>query len=182
MLTEKDVRQIIYSIESENLRLKTENAAVTATLNQDRERMRVLEDKIVKYETTIDALNRRIRDKDEYISQMEQDLNSKQHMINKKEHEKERQRRKFDSKLAEETDKKKRELEIKLNEQKCKLEDQMRCQQQKLRLVTDIVNGGDFKSGPVSNLINQFNSHSDGNSFQPTSERKARPKVIRSLL
>lgn len=164
---------MIYNIESENLRLRTENAAVTATLNQDRERTKVLENKIIKLETTIDALNRRMRDKDEYISQMEQDLNEKQHQINRKEHEKEKQRRKFDSKMAHETDKKKRELENRLTEQKRKLEIHMRTQEEKLRLVTDIVNGSDFKTGPVSNLIHQFNSHCDG----PSSERKSRPKV-----
>lgn len=131
----------------------------------------------MKYESTIDALNRRIRDKDEYISQMEQDLNDKQHLINRKEQEKERQRRKFDNKMAEEADKKKRELEKKLTEQKRKMESAWRSQEEKLRLVTDIVNGSDFKTGPVSNLIHQFNSNCEGNIPQPTSERKARPKV-----
>jgi len=166
---------LIYNLESENIRLKTENSAVTATISQDRERMKVLETKLLRYETTIDTLNRRIRDKDEHISQMEQDLNEKQHQINRKEHEKERQRRKFDNKMAEEHDRKQRELEVRLNEQKRKMENQMRTQEEKLRLVTDIINDNDFKTGPVSNLIHQFNSNSEGNA--PQTERKARPKV-----
>jgi kinesin family member 23 len=108
---------------------------------------------------------------------LEQQLGEKQQRIEKTEHEKERQRRKFDTKMAEETDKKNRELEKKLTEQKRKMQEQMREKEQKLRLVTDIVNGNDVRSEPVSNLINRFNANCE-NVPHPTSERKARPKVI----
>ena len=37
MILEKDIRHLIHNIESENIRLKTENASVIATLNQERE-------------------------------------------------------------------------------------------------------------------------------------------------
>jgi kinesin family protein 23 len=162
------------------LRLKTENSAIAATLNQERERIKILEGKLMRYETSIDTLNRKIRDKDEYIAQMEQDLNVKQHLIDRKEHEKERQRRKFDSKLAEETGRKEREMEVKLSEQKRKLADKMRSQEEKLRLVTDIINSEDVRSGPVSNLIDRFNANCENvqqPQQHPASERKARPRV-----
>lgn len=171
------MRQILHQIESENIRLKTENAAVTATLTQERERMRAYENKIMRYETSLDTLNRKLRDKEEYISRMERSLGEKQHQLDKKEQEKEKQRRKFNSKIAEEQEKKDRELNLKLDEQKRKMRDQMRSQQEKLRLVTDIVNGGDIAtSQPVSNLIHRFNSNCE-NVQPPGSERKARSRV-----
>lgn len=156
--------------------MKTENAAVTATLLQERERMKAYESKLIRYETSLDTLNRQLRDKEDYIGRIEQNLGEKQHQLNKKEMEKEKQRRKFTSKIAEENDKKNRELELKLTEQKRKMQDQMRTQEEKLRLVTDIVNGGDIASQPVSNLIHRFNTNCE-NVQPPGSERKARPKV-----
>lgn len=178
IFSEREVRQLIHNIESENIRLKTENASVSATLNQEKERIKILENKMMRYESTIDSLNRRIRDKDEYISQVEQDLNEKQHQITKKDQEKDRQRRRYDTKLAEENEKKRREMEVKLSEQKRKMTDKMRTQQEKLRLVTDIVNGEDLSTNPVSNLINRFNANCEGVQQQhPASERKARSKV-----
>lgn len=160
------------------MRLKIENASVTATLTQERGRIQILEDKIIRYESNIDQMNRKMRDREEHINQLGQELSSRQHRIEKTEHEKERQRRKYDSKLAEEADKKNRELETKLHEQKRKMKDQMRTQEEKLRLVTDIINGNDIPSEPVSNLINRFNKNCENNVPQPGSERKARPKVF----
>lgn len=178
---EKDVRQIIYEIESENLRLKTENAAVAATLTQDRERMKALEEKTIRFETSIDLLNRKARDKDDYISQLEQQLSDKQQQIAKTQHEKERQRRKFDSKMAQESDKKERELEMKLDEQKRKMTKEMRLKEEKLRLVTDIVNGNDaIVSEPVSNLITRFNANCE-NDQHPASDRKPRLARVSSF-
>lgn len=160
--------------------MKTENAAVSATLTQDRERMKALEGKTVRFETSIDALNRKIRDKDEYISQLEQQLSDKQQQIAKTQHANERQRRKFDSKLAHESDKKNRELEMKLDEQKRKMNKEMRLKEEKLRLVTDIVNGNDvIVSEPVSNLITRFNANCENDQVQyPTSDRKPRSTKV----
>jgi kinesin family member 23 len=108
---------------------------------------------------------------------MERSLGEKQHQLDKKEQEKEKQRRKFNSKIAEEQEKKNRELGEKLDEQKRLMRDKMRSQQEKLRLVTDIVNGGDIAtSQPVSNLIHRFNSNCE-NVQPPGSERKARTRV-----
>lgn len=156
--------------------MKTENAAVMATLNQERERLRAYENKILRYESSIDILNRKLRDKDECISKIERNLGEKQHQLDKKEQEKEKQRRKFNSKFAEEADRKNREIELKLTEQKRKMQERMRSQEEKLRLVTDIVNGGDIASEPVSNLIQRFNSNCD-NVQPPGSERKPRSRV-----
>lgn len=159
------------------MRLKLENASVTATLTQERGRMQILEDKIIRYESSIDQMNRKMRDKDEFITQLERELSARQHRIEKTEHEKERQRRKYDSKLAEETDKKNRELALKLNEQERKMKCEMRSHEEKLRLVTDILNGNDDCSEPVSNLISRFNANCENNIPQLASERKTRPKV-----
>lgn len=155
--------------------MKTENSAVTATLLQERERLRAYESKIMRYEASLDTLNRKLRDREEYIGQIEHNLGEKQYQLIKKDQEKEKQRRKFNSKIAEETDKKNREIESKLTEQKRKMQDHIRSQEEKLRLVTDIVNGGDLVTQPVSNLIQRFNSNCDD--VQPGSERKARPRV-----
>lgn len=139
--------------------------------------MRAYESKIIRYETTIDTLNRKLRDREEYIAQMEQNLGEKQHQLDKKEQEKEKQRRKFTSKIAEENDRKNREIDLKLNEQKLKMQEKMRSQEEKLRLVTDIVNENAV-SHPVSNLIQRFNSNCDDSVKPPPgSERKARPRV-----
>lgn len=155
--------------------MKTENAAITATLNQERERIRAYESKIMRHETSLDQLNRKLRDFEEYNSNMERKLGEKQLQLHKKDQEKEKQLRKFNSKIAEENDRKRRELESKLNEQKRKMEDQMRSGEEKLRLVTEIVNGNDVQAQPVSNLIHRFNSNCEN--LQPSTERKARSKV-----
>lgn len=146
-------------------------------LNQERERLKAYENKIIRYETSLDQLNRKLRDREEYISKIELNLGEKQHQLIKKEQEKEKQRRKFTSKIAEENDKKNRELELKLNEQKRNLQEHMRTQEEKLRMVTDIINSNDSNVGqPVSNLIRRFNSNCE-NVGPPGSERKARPRV-----
>lgn len=164
----------MHDVEAENIRLKTENAAVMATLMQERERIRALESKNTRYESSLDALNRKLRDKDEYIAQMERHIGDKQHQLERKDQEKEKQRRKFDMKLAAENEK----LEIKLGEEKRKMQQAMRMKEEKLRLVTDIVNGTDEGSEPVavSNLIHRFNSNCE-NVIPPGSERKTRPRV-----
>lgn len=177
MFVEKDVRQFLHEIETENLRLKTENSALAATLNMERERFIARESKIIRYETELDQLNRKLRDKEEYISKVEHNLGEKQTQLIQKEQEKEKQRRKFNSKIALEHDKKNREMEQKLTEQKRTMQDQMRSQEEKLRMVTDIVNGNDSCVGqPVSNLIRRFNSNCE-NAVPPGSERKPRPRV-----
>ncbi|CAO1384121.1 unnamed protein product [Diamesa serratosioi] len=166
-----EVRQIIFEMESENIRLKTENSSVIATLNQERERMKAYESKIVRIESTMDSLNRKVRDREEYIQRMERDLGEKQVMLNKKEQEKEKQRRKFTTKMANEMDHMKDELELKLSEQKRKMQEQMRNKEEKLRLVTNIVNSEN--NDAVSGLINRFNN----NENHPSS---AEPPVPRS--
>lgn len=139
--------------------------------------MRAYESKIIRYETSLDQLNRKLRDREEYISKVEHSLDEKQHQLIKKDQEKEKQRRKFTSKIAEENDKKNRELELKLDLQKRSLQEHMRSQGEKLRMVTDIVNSNDSNvAQPVSNLIRRFNSNCE-NVGPPGSERKPRPKV-----
>lgn len=168
---ELDVRQIIFEMESENIRLKTENSSVIATLNQERERMKAYESKIIRIESTMDSLNRKVRDREEYIQRMERDLGEKQVMLNKKELEKEKQRRKFTTKMANEKDNMKDELEMKLSEQKRKMQEQMRNKEEKLRLVTNIVNSEN--NDAVSGLINRFNNNENvPSSAEPVSRSR----------
>lgn len=176
VLSEKEVRQILQETEMENIRLKTENAAATATLNQERDRARAYEDKIMHLETSLDALNRQIRDREAYVSQIEQNLHEKNYQLERKDQEKVKQLRKLNSKMVEETEKKDREMQAKLNEERRNMREAMRTKDEKLRLVTDIVNSDTIAPQPVSNLIHRFNSNCE-NVQPPQSERKARPRV-----
>ena len=177
---ELDVRQIIFEMESENIRLKTENSSVIATLNQERERMKAYESKIIRIESTMDSLNRKVRDREEYIQKMERDLGEKQVMLNKKELEKEKQRRKFTSKMAHEKDHMKDELELKLSEQKRKMQEQMRNKEEKLRLVTNIVNSE--SNDAVSGLIDRFNNNENKPAAVETPVSRSRVSVIRNCM
>lgn len=169
---------MLHDVESENMRLKTENAAVTATLHHERERLLAYDNKIRRYEASLDALNRKLRDKDDYISLMERNIGEKQHMLNKKEQERELQRRKYHMIIGEEKGK----LEQKFSEEKRKLEEKGRVEKEKLRLVTEIMNSEGLEAAPqpVSNLIQRFNSNCE-NSQPPGSERKTRTRVSLNL-
>lgn len=174
-----EVRQLIYEMELENMRLRTENSAVIATLNQEREKIKAFETKIIRYESSIDTLNRNLRDKDEMLQHLQREVGEKEVLLSKKEHEKEKQRKKYNTKLNVEAEKMNRELELKLLEQQKKLDQQMKIKDEKLKLVTEIVNRDDC----VSNLVNHFNNQENMRSAENTlvrpkpAERVTRPRV-----
>lgn len=147
---------------------------MTATLHQERERLRNYEGKMSRYETAIDSLNRKVRDKETYILKLETELNSLQSQLERRTYEKERQKEKFSIKLARESEKKEREMENKLEERDKHLKAQLSSREAKLQLMREIM---DNEQTPhVSSLISRFNGNTE-NVQPPQSERKARSRV-----
>ncbi|XP_041767806.1 kinesin-like protein KIF23 [Anopheles merus] len=135
------LRMNMHKLESDNLSLRTENTSYKGVLAQNKQKIIALENKIVIYESSIDDLNRRNRQLEERVRELQTQLNQKTQLVSQKELEKERQRKKFTSKIAVESEKMSRELEIKLMEQKNKLQDEMRDKEERLRLVSEIIQG-----------------------------------------
>lgn len=174
---DSNFRSLLQNLEEENIRLKTENAAVLATLNSERDRIKNYEGKVSRYETAIDALNRKVRDKETYIFKLETDMDGMQQQLERKTYEKERQKEKFSMKLAKESEKKDRELENRLEQRDKQLKAQLNSKDAKLKLMRDIINNDGIEELPqVANLIHRFNSNAE-NVQPPQSERKARPRV-----
>lgn len=174
-LPELHVRQLIYDMESDNVKLKTENAAVTATLNQEREKIKAFETKIIRYESSIDSLNRKLRDREEMCNRLERELNDKLVLLNRKEHEKEKQRKKYNTKLNHETDKMKREFDMKIKEEQLAKQEMMRDKEEKLKKITEIVTG---PSQGVSSLVDRFNNQENlRNVSTRPAEHVSRPRV-----
>lgn len=146
-------------MEKENLSLRTELASLNAVYKQERERSLALENKLRLHESSIDVLNNKISNRERQIDDLTRKLNEHQNLLTRKEQEKEKQKKKFTSKLAVEVDKKDRELEIKLREQRAKLQEKMRIKDEKLRLVSNIIQSEDIPSSLVrsqssENLLN----------------------------
>lgn len=135
------LRMNMHKLESDNLSLRTENTSYKGVLAQNKQKIIALENKVVVYESSIDDLNRRNRQLEERVRELQTQLNQKTQLVSQKELEKERQRKKFTSKIAVESEKMSRELEIKLMEQKNKLQDEMRDKEERLRLVSEIIQG-----------------------------------------
>ncbi|XP_035918738.1 kinesin-like protein KIF23 [Anopheles stephensi] len=138
-------RMNLHKMESENLALRTESVSLKGVLAQSKQKITALENKIVIYESSIDDLNRRNRVLEERVRELQTQLNQKTQLVSQKELEKERQRKKFTSKFAVESEKMSRELEVKLMEQKNKLQDEMRDKEERLRMVSEIIQGTPVK-------------------------------------
>jgi kinesin family member 23 len=130
----------LLQIEKENIQTKTENASVRAILQQERQKSLALENKIIIHESCIDDLNRKLRDRDDQVRDLQRQLTQKQNMLSRKEIESEKERKKLTTKMNVENDMKKRELEVKLREQKQKMKEQMRVKDERLRAVSQIIN------------------------------------------
>lgn len=137
---------------------------------QERDRMKAYESKIIRYESSIDDLNRKLRDKNERLANIERQLSEKQVQLTKKEMEKEKQQRKFTSKIAVESDKMSRELDMKLKEQKRKMEQRMKDNDEKLRLVSTIIN-----SEENVGISGRYNNENYERNEQPVSAHVSRP-------
>lgn len=107
----------LMKMEKENISLKTENQSLKAMITQERNKLVSVEKRVCVREDTIDELNRKVRKQDAEIRDLQLQLNQKQQLINQKDLEKEKQRKKFTSQLAVESDMHKRKMEQKLKEQ-----------------------------------------------------------------
>ncbi|XP_001868064.2 kinesin-like protein KIF23 [Culex quinquefasciatus] len=134
-------RMNLHKIEKDNAALKSENVSIKGVLAQSRQKIKAMENKIVIYESSIDDLNRRNRTLEERVRELNAQLNTKTQQLNQKEIEKERQRKKYNSKIAVESEKMSRELELKLQEQKNKLKQEIDDKNERLMLVSKIISG-----------------------------------------
>ncbi|XP_039966326.1 kinesin-like protein KIF23 [Bactrocera neohumeralis] len=139
-------RAHLMQMERENLQLRTELASLKTVYKQERDRMIAMENKLRVHESSIDELNNKLGNRERQIDELTRKLRDQQNLINQKEQEKEKQKKKFTSKLAVEVDKKDRELEIRLREQRDKMREKMRVRDEKLRLVSNIIQSEDIPS------------------------------------
>ncbi|XP_022212746.2 kinesin-like protein KIF23 [Drosophila obscura] len=163
-------RQMLMNLDRDNLQLRTELASLKAVYKQERERSSALEKKVRIHESSIDVLNNTLSKRDRQIEELTFKLNEKENLLTQKEHEKEKQKKKFSSKMAVETDKNKRELEIKLRQQREKLHERMRIKDEKLRLVSNILQSEDLPSLPRSQSSEDLLNDKDRGAFTARTE------------
>lgn len=104
-------------MERNSYNLKSENASLTAMLQNERQKIIAYDEKMAQYEDTVNELSRQVKSRESLIRDLKGQLNQKQQVICQKELEKEKQKRKYDSRLASETGKLTKEMEQKLKEQ-----------------------------------------------------------------
>lgn len=114
-------------MERDSYNLKSENASLTAMLQNERQKMIAYEEKLAQYEDTVSDLSRQVKDRETMIREMKGQLNQKQQVICQKELEKEKQKRKYDNRLASETGKLTKEMEQKYQEQQLKMKVREKC-------------------------------------------------------
>lgn len=114
-------RAALVQMERDSFNLKSENASLTAMLHNERQKVIAYEEKMVQYEDTVSELSRQVKSRESLIREMKGQLNQKQQVICQKELEKEKQKRKYDNRLASETGKLTKEMEHKLKEQQDKM-------------------------------------------------------------
>ncbi|KAH8368864.1 hypothetical protein KR200_010699 [Drosophila serrata] len=163
-------RQMLMNLDRENLQLRTELASLKAVYKQERDRSAALEKKVRIHESSIDVLNNTLSKRDRQIEELSFKLNEKESQLTQKEHEKEKQKKKFSSKLAVESDKTKREFEHKLREQRAKLTERMRIKDEKLRLVSNILQSEDLPSLPRSQSSEDMLNEKDRGAFTARTE------------
>lgn len=110
-------RATLVQMERNSFNLKSENASLAAMLHNERQKAIAYEEKLAQYEDTVSELTRQVKSRESLIRDMKGQLNQKQQVICQKELEKEKQKRKYDSRLASETGKLTKEMEQKLKEQ-----------------------------------------------------------------
>ncbi|EDV40552.1 uncharacterized protein Dana_GF10567 [Drosophila ananassae] len=163
-------RQMLMNLDRDNLQLRTELASLKAVYKQERERSAALEKKVRIHESSIDVLNNTLSKRDRQIEELTFKLDEQKNLLTQKEHEKEKQKKKFSSKLAVESDKNKRELELKLREQRAKLQERMRIKDEKLRLVSNILQSEDLPSLPRSQSSEDILNEKDRGTFTARTE------------
>lgn len=161
---------MLMNLDRDNLQLRTELASLKAVYKQERERSAALEKKVRIHESSIDVLNNTLSKRDRQIEELTFKLDEQKNLLTQKEHEKEKQKKKFSSKLAVESDKNKRELELKLREQRNKLQERMRIKDEKLRLVSNILQSEDLPSLPRSQSSEDILNEKDRGTFTARTE------------
>lgn len=126
-------------MERDSFNLKSENASLAAMLHNERQKVIAYEEKMVQYEDTVSELSRQVKSRESLIRDMKGQLNQKQQVICQKELEKEKQKRKYDNRLASETGKLTMEMELKLKEQQNKMKDELRDKENRLKLAADVL-------------------------------------------
>ncbi|XP_016991763.1 kinesin-like protein KIF23 [Drosophila rhopaloa] len=168
-------RQMLMNLDRDNLQLRTELASLKAVYKQERDRSAALEKKVRIHESSIDVLNNTLSKRERQVEELTFKLNEKENMLTQKEHEKEKQKKKFSSKLAVESDKNKREFELKLREQRTKLQERMRIKDEKLRLVSNILQSEDLPSLPRSQSSEDILNEKDRGAFTVRTETLSVP-------
>lgn len=108
----------LVAMERENISLRSENAAMKAVLQQERQRITIHEKKLIIYEHSIDELNKKMRNRENEIRDLRTQVEQKQQMLTQKDIEKDKQKRRYNSKFAVEQDKLTREMEAKMEQHK----------------------------------------------------------------
>lgn len=108
----------LVQVERENLNLRTENNTLNSMINLERNKNSIYEKKFEGMECKVDELSRKLRDRETLIKDLQKQLNQKQYLINQKDLENEKQKRKYSTKIATETEKNYRELNNKFKAEK----------------------------------------------------------------
>lgn len=108
----------LVDLERKNMELRMENASLRAAQSQERQRTAGQENRIFIHESSIDQLNKKLRCKENEIRNLQTQLNQKQQLLNQMELEKEKQKKRLNSKHAVEKEKITNDLANKLQEQK----------------------------------------------------------------
>lgn len=180
LLSGDNFRQLLMNLDRDNLQLRTELASLKAVYKQERDRSAALENRVRIHESSIDVLNNTVAKRERQIQELTHKLNEQEQMLTQKEHEKEKQKKKFNSKLAVESDKNKREFDMKLREQRAKMQERMRIKDEKLRLVSNILQSEDVPSLPRSQSSEDILSDKErggggGGAFTARTESSAQP-------
>ncbi|KOC68665.1 Kinesin-like protein KIF23, partial [Habropoda laboriosa] len=132
-------RNMLVTIERENVSLKIENSTITASNDQQKKKISALEAHICKTESQIDTLLYRLNSANDLIRYMKQELKDKDMLLNQRAIDKQRVKEKYTSKIQAETDKISKELESKLRRQRELLQNQMKEKEDKLKLMKQIL-------------------------------------------
>ncbi|CAK9798928.1 Kinesin-like protein KIF23 [Anthophora plagiata] len=132
-------RNMLATVERENVSLKIENSTLKASNDQQRKKISALEAHICKTESQIDTLLYRLNSANDLIRYLKQELKDKDMLLNQRTIEKQRVKEKYTSKIQTETDKISKELESKLRRQRERLQNQMKEKDDKLKLMKEIL-------------------------------------------
>lgn len=136
---QNEFRKMLSLMEKENISLKVDNASLKATNAQQKKKIVALEGHLGKTEAQIDSLICKLNSANETIKTMQQEVKNRDMVLNQRLIDKQRVKQKYNTKIQVETDKMNKELEVKLRQQREQLQNQMKAQDDKLRLVKQIL-------------------------------------------